>query len=51
MENENKVYQKFFKLHVNAYLLKSKQACQAEVTKMWTEIKNKNKFEKKRQTS
>ena len=45
MEDENKLYQILFKLHVNAYLLKYKQVCQAEVTKMWNEIKNKDNFE------
>ena len=45
MEHENNLYQTLFKLHVNAYPLKSKQVCQAEVTKMWNEIKNKDNFE------
>ena len=46
MEDENNLYQTLFKLHVNAYPLKSKQVCQVdEVTKMWNEIKNNDNFE------
>ena len=41
MEDGNKLQQALFKLHVNAYPLKSKQVCQEEVTKMWNDIKNK----------
>ena len=45
LEDDNKFYQTLFKLHANAYLLKSKRLCQVEVTKMWNEIKNKHNFE------
>ena len=46
MEDENKLQQTLFKLHVDAYPLKSKQVCQAdEATKMWNEIRNKDNFD------